>query len=768
VDEDRSLECNGATGGRATEGGPERPGPEDVGDKLAAVRKCLAAYHTAAARTAGDFVLTVIENTGRVRTQHFAVGDVDAMAAEALARGNNANVYFAPALLRKDLPRGQRGATGDIVVVLGLVIDDDGDTGKRAVLPPGIEPSIVVTTCQIPCVNRHLHLLFKRPLLPAEAKALAELLHRKCGGDSGTKDVAHVWRLPQTMNYPNAAKIARGRPAEPQSIELTGGSFELIDPDELRQTLEALPDLRSQPRTTNGKGARSHGPAGDTTDRNKILSRLPYCVRQLIEQETGTQGDRSSHCHHVMQTLMEFGLSDVEVRLVSDGAPFAAKYTGRGDLDAEIARGRNLWNANGAKLTAHFGQSAPPLPDGFVFVRGNIFYRKSRKATNDDGKAEYVFVCLIEFFAQTRDDLGDNWGRLIRVHRADGTRRDVAIPMSAVENGGFRTLLMNLGVVLGHSTSAKHALVKLFGGAAANQFALCTSKIGWREGTRFVLPDDVIGVETSEQVVYQHNELPTHKFIDRGTVHEWAEHVAKHCRGNRLISFVIAVSFAPPLLDVVKGENAGFNLHGPSSLGKTTLAHIAASVWGPGGRGGYAQSWRATDNGLEGLAEAHNDCLLVLDDLGECQPEAAGAAAYMLGNGRGKVRAHIDGLPRPVKEWRVIYLSTAEIALSTKIAEGCGPALKAGQAVRLIEISADTGSGYGAFDVPHGFEKEDDCKVAGQRFSNHLVEMTRQYYGTAAPEFIHRVMQHRRTIAAEYPAFQASLCTKVVPPGADG
>jgi hypothetical protein len=237
---------NGATGSGTTEGGPERPGPEGVTDKLAAIRRCLAVYHSAAAGIAGNFVLTVIENTGKVRAQHFAVGDVDAMAAEALARGQNANVYFAPALLRKNLPRGQRGAFGDIVVVLGLVIDDDGDTGKKAVLPPGVDPSIVVTTCQVPTVNRHLHFVFKRPLPPAEAKGLAELLHRKCGGDHGTKDVAHVWRLPETMNHPNAAKMARGR-AEPQPIELTGGTFEPIDPDDLRQTLESYRTLGHSP-----------------------------------------------------------------------------------------------------------------------------------------------------------------------------------------------------------------------------------------------------------------------------------------------------------------------------------------------------------------------------------------------------------------------------------------------------------------------------------------------------------------------------------------
>jgi hypothetical protein len=158
-------------------------------------------------------------------------------------------------------------------------------------------------------------------------------------------------------------------------------------------------------------------------------------------------------------------------------------------------------------------RETPPLPDEYFLKDGKIFFRVEK-----EGKPPaYVFVCSqIVFFAQTRDDLGDNWGRFIRIYRADGSRRSVAIPMSAVENGSFRTLLMNLGVVLGPSNTAKLALVNLFGRAVPNRFALCTSKIGWRGGTRFVLPEDVIGLGASEQVVYQQEDLPAHKFLGRG------------------------------------------------------------------------------------------------------------------------------------------------------------------------------------------------------------------------------------------------------------
>jgi hypothetical protein len=172
------------------------------------------------------------------------------------------------------------------------------------------------------------------------------LLHRKCGGDHGTKDIAHVWRLPGTLNYPNAAKLGRGRPAEPQPVQLTGGSFAPVDPDELRRALEAMPDLHPARATDAGDAARRY--TGGSTSRDEIIARLPGWLNDHIETEA-EPGDRSSHCYNVMQSLFEHGLTDNEIRIVADSAPFAAKYASRGDLDAEIARARTKWEENGGK-----------------------------------------------------------------------------------------------------------------------------------------------------------------------------------------------------------------------------------------------------------------------------------------------------------------------------------------------------------------------------------------------------------------------------------
>ena len=143
--------------------------PHELADEH--VRAVLQLYHNAAAGLDGVLVMVVIDKRAKVLVQRFAIGDVAGMAAEAVARGDHANVYFGVAVLRKDLAPGERGAAKDIVAVLGLVIDDDHDKGRPAVLPSGIGASFEITTSTNPTVNRHIHYVFTRPLAPGEAKS---------------------------------------------------------------------------------------------------------------------------------------------------------------------------------------------------------------------------------------------------------------------------------------------------------------------------------------------------------------------------------------------------------------------------------------------------------------------------------------------------------------------------------------------------------------------------------------------------------------------
>jgi len=174
-------------------------------------------------------------------------------------------------------------------------------------------------------------------------------------------------------------------------------------------------------------------------------------------------------------------------------------------------------------------------------------------------------------------------------------------------------------------------------------------------------------------------------------------------------------------------ESGGFHLYGDSSGGKTTHLQVAASVYG-GPR--LVRSWRSTDNALESIAAAHSDGLLVLDEIGMCDPRITGETVYMLGNGTGKARANDRGQAgRQVQEWRLLFLSTGEKTLAQHMADA-NKELKAGMEVRMLAVPADASKGLGMFDVLNGFED-------AAALSDALKTRVAKYYGTPLTAFLH-------------------------------
>ena len=135
-------------------------------------------------------------------------------------------------------------------------------------------------------------------------------------------------------------------------------------------------------------------------------------------------------------------------------------------------------------------------------------------------------------------------------------------------------------------------------------------------------------------------------FEQRGTLEEWKKHVGVYCKGNPLLQVVTIAALSGPLLAFMGHSGFGIHLYGNSSSGKTTSLHIAGSV-----TGGELKSWRTTDNGLEGIAEQHNDNSLLLDEISQCDPDVVAQVAYMLANGQGKSRSSKTGVSRRVPTW---------------------------------------------------------------------------------------------------------------------
>ena len=253
-----------------------------------------------------------------------------------------------------------------------------------------------------------------------------------------------------------------------------------------------------------------------------------------------------------------------------------------------------------------------------------------------------------------------------------------------------------------------------------------------------------------------------HAFRMQGTLAEWQQRVARFAAGNSRLVLAMSAAFAAPLLHIVGAESGGFHLRGPSSIGKTTALLVAGSVWGGGGVAGYVRQWRATDNGLEAVAQAHCDALLCLDELSQIDAKAAGAAAYMLANGAGKARAGRGGEGRTPAEWRLLFLSSGEIGVADKVAEdGRGRKLAAGQQVRVIDIPADAGAALGSFEHLHGFESAD-------AFARHLKHAAGEHYGTAGRAFLAEVAGKLDAVREAVAGFKADFVKEHCPAGADG
>jgi putative DNA primase/helicase len=133
----------------------------------------------------------------------------------------------------------------------------------------------------------------------------------------------------------------------------------------------------------------------------------------------------------------------------------------------------------------------------------------------------------------------------------------------------------------------------------------------------------------------------------RGSLENWKNTVSKYCVGNPLLICAVSAALAGPLLDLIDMEGGGVHWRGKSSLGKTTVQKVASSVWGSPK---FMQTWRATANGLEGVAAICNSTCLVLDEISQVSGKEAGYVAYMLANGHGKLRADpLRSCPSPPK-----------------------------------------------------------------------------------------------------------------------
>ncbi|MCE8053175.1 DUF927 domain-containing protein [Halomonas daqingensis] len=356
-----------------------------------------------------------------------------------------------------------------------------------------------------------------------------------------------------------------------------------------------------------------------------------------------------------------------------------------------------------------------------------------------------VRVCSpIECLAATHDERGDNHGLLLRFKPPYGAWRQWAMPLRLLKGSGeeLRGELLDMGVRI--NPDAHKWLNKWLAQAAPENKVIAATRVGWHalEGGRaFVMPRRTIARGKLAHRISFQSEFASHDdYATAGTLESWRDHVGRLCSGNPLMVLAVSTALAGPLLYLTHRQAAGIHLVGDSSNGKTTLLEVAASVWGAPD---FKRTWRATGNGLEGIAAALSDTALVLDEIGEADGREIGATVYALGNGVGKARASRNGTARRPHRWRIAVLSSGERTLAAHMS-AAGKRPHAGQAVRLLDIPAKRQ--HGAFDYLHHLPD-------GRAFADHLKSEVTRHYGRVGPAFIEKLVDEERDLAGQVDRF---------------
>ena len=286
---------------------------------------------------------------------------------------------------------------------------------------------------------------------------------------------------------------------------------------------------------------------------------------------------------------------------------------------------------------------------------------------------------------------------------------------------------------------------------SGNAVFTITDRAGWNGEAYILAGGEAINADGTN-ILYNGDTSQKDGYTEKGSLKEWQDQAARYAENNSRLCLALGLSMAAPFLALLNEEGGGFHLAGDSSKGKTTAARLALSVWGdPETTKG---NWDTTPLGLQNLALARNDGLLVLDEIGQtADPRKIPQMVYSVINGVSKTQGAKDGGNRRQKTWRNLILSTGEINPESLI--GDRAQWKAGNHVRLPDIQAE--ARYGIYDTLHGF-------ADGAKLSEHINQATAKQRGTAGRALIRQILKDGKEAAAQAVEASRDRFLETLPP----
>lgn len=352
------------------------------------------------------------------------------------------------------------------------------------------------------------------------------------------------------------------------------------------------------------------------------------------------------------------------------------------------------------------------VPAGFTFTEGGIEQIKRQ----GDGLVSYQAAGVPVILSERIYNLDTGMEKVEVAFRYFNQWARVVRRRSEVFSAKNIVSLTDWGLNMS-SESAKYLVKFLQGLESANRdripLVYAVSKVGWRGEDEFVIPG-----EKKYRVDMEDEGEVSDGFAVCGSFDAWRK-VAERIRTMPFARFVLAASFAAPLLKVCRNRNFMVYFWGTSGGGKTASQVFALSVWGSPNK--LMRSFYGTTNGIERALTYSNDFPLVINEkqvmVGKDKQGLLEQLVYMLEGGRGKVRASKMGMQKTAT-WRSIGMASGEEPVSRESSIQ-------GVKTRLLELNV-----YPVID--------DDV------FAKSLYTLSEAHCGHAGPMFVHRLLEESR------------------------
>ncbi len=419
-------------------------------------------------------------------------------------------------------------------------------------------------------------------------------------------------------------------------------------------------------------------------------------------------------------------------------------------------------NVVSAPDPAPAGQSAADGAfDRFHVNDDGLFYTPP----GDDGGTPRKVCGPLRVTGMARDLQDNQAGLLLEFDTAFRKSRAWLMPLTMLAGDGsaYRAALLSQGFMTPTDSKRRAWLTEYLQSRKPTEFVRHVPRVGWH-GKCYVLPIETLGMALDGERVIFHSEAGVEaNFSQRGTLVQWQQDLGRLCVGNSRAAFTVACALAGPLLAWAPGTTGGgFHSVGSTSIGKTTVFLLGASIWGKAAEkaaDSFIQKWRATGNGLEAQAEQHNDCTLFLDEIGAMDASDLGASIYMLSDGQGKTRSRGAGGLRPKASWRMLFMSSGELS-PTQHMQTAGKTMKGGQEVRLIPIPSEVAPNS-ALETFHEFE-------GGHEFSTWVQQHAARCYGTPGRAWLEHLVQNTDGLSARLQERIDMIEAQLLPSGAAG